>query len=57
MIGRLVADRLEGKMSDEHRKKFAVDRPLRGKEGSVLERDVSRKRVLDVNELSGPEGL
>lgn len=56
MIGRLVADRLEGKMDNELRKKFAVDRPLKNKE-SILERDVSRVRVLHEDELSGPDGL
>lgn len=56
VIGRLVADRLEGKMDEALCKKFAVDRPLKNKE-SILEREVSSIRVLDENELCGPEDL
>ena len=53
MIGRLVADRLEGKMEESLKNKFAVDRPLKKKD--VAERELQhRLRPLNVEELSGP---
>ncbi|KAH8115300.1 FAD dependent oxidoreductase [Phellopilus nigrolimitatus] len=54
VIGRLVADRLEGKMDVELQRKFAVDRVFCK---SDLSRDVSRLGVLNVDELCGPEDL
>ena len=52
VIGRLLADRLEGKMSTDLCKKFAVDRTFREgttyREGAVI-------GLLDEKELCGPE--
>ena len=51
MIGRLVVDRLEGKMDESTRKKFAIDRKFDQqttyREGAVI-------RPLNVDELVGP---
>ncbi|THH03815.1 hypothetical protein EW145_g5985 [Phellinidium pouzarii] len=54
VIGRLAADRLEGKMATEVQKKFAIDRPLRRED---FLRDFSRLGVLNVDELCGPDEL
>ncbi|KAI5121451.1 hypothetical protein M0805_009559 [Coniferiporia weirii] len=54
VIGRLVADRLEGKMDPEIQKKFAIDRPMCKYD---LLRDYTRLFPLNVDELRGPGEL
>ena len=51
VIGRLVVDRLEGKMDDATRKRFAVNRDIKETKSHG---DGAGVGVLNINELVGP---
>lgn len=51
VIGRVIADRLEGKLAPDVQRKFALDRPMGGYDPT---RDGRPVGLLNVDELCGP---